>query len=182
MNNTAMHAPLTLTIIATGGTIAKTYANNGIINQSLVIDQILAHLRLPDLTIRFVDLLRIDSLDMNEAHRASIVKEALHAHQQGHAVIITHGTDTMVETGLALKKAFDETPGRQNDRPLLLTGAMLPFVMQGSDAVQNLTEALLAARILPAGVYIVLHNRILPLPWVRKNHQRGTFEMTSPSI
>lgn len=177
-----MNTPFLLTLIATGGTIAKTYANNGISNQQMMIDQIIAPLRTPDLSIRYVDLMKIDSLDMTDMHRAQIAKEALHASDMGHAVIITHGTDTMVETGTYLHNLYN---GKGADKkkhnlpaPIVLTGAMLPYSMIGSDATQNITEALLSVRLLPSAVYIAFHNRVLPLPHVRKNHQRGTFEAT----
>lgn len=169
--------PLTITLIATGGTIAKTYHNNGIANQSLMIDQMIAKLRLPDLTFRLVDLLRIDSLDMTDAHREKITQESLYASNLGHAVVITHGTDTMAETGRVIYDAYRQQSSAM-PHPVVLTGAMLPYVMEGSDALQNLTEAFLATRVMPAGVYVALHNTILPLPHVRKNHQRGTFEST----
>jgi L-asparaginase len=167
-----MHT-LTVTLIATGGTIAKSYHNNGIANVSLMIDKMVSALRLPDLTLRFVDLMRIDSLEMNDSHRASIADEAIAASLEGQAVIITHGTDTLLDTGKMLHQRYCDVP---MPHPVVLTGAMLPYVMQGSDALQNLTEALLAVRILPPAVYVALHNRILPLPRVQKNHQRGTFE------
>ena len=62
---------------------------------------------------------------------------------KGHPIVITHGTDTMVETGLYLQKAF---PALQI--PVVLTGAMTPLGFEGSDGLQNLTESLLAAQLL----------------------------------
>ena len=58
--------------------------------------------------------------------------------------------------------------------PIVLTGAMQPFAMRVSDAVQNVTEALVAARLLTGGVYAVMHNRVLPFPGVTKDRQART--------
>ncbi len=59
--------------------------------------------------------------------------------------------------------------------PIVLTGAMRPFEMKSSDALQNLTEAIFAAGVLPPGVYCVAHGRALAFPGVRKDVERGTF-------
>ena len=64
--------------------------------------------------------------------------------------------------------------------PIVLTGAMRPYVMRNTDALQNLTEALLAVQILPPGVYVAMHNRVLRFPGVRKDRARGTFEGGTP--
>ena len=85
-------------------------------------------------------------------------------------IIITHGTDTMVETGLLLKTSV------ANLRvPIVLTGAMTPLGFEGSDGLQNLTESLLAARTLPPGVYVVMHNQVFPVDQVRKDREKARF-------
>ena len=63
--------------------------------------------------------------------------------------------------------------------PIVLTGAIRPFEMKRSDALQNLTEALFAAAVLGPGVYVVAHGRALPFPGVRKDHGTGTFVASS---
>jgi L-asparaginase len=85
-------------------------------------------------------------------------------------IVITHGTDTMVETGLLLQKSL---PGLQI--PVVLTGAMTPLGFEASDGLQNLTESLLAARVLPAGVYVVMHNQVFPVDRVRKDREASRF-------
>ncbi len=57
----------------------------------------------------------------------------------------------------------------------MLTGAMRPFEMKQSDALQNLTEAIFATEVLPPGIYCVAHGRVLRFPGVRKDPERGTF-------
>jgi len=85
-------------------------------------------------------------------------------------VVITHGTDTMVETGLVLKKNLTELTA-----PIIMTGAMTPLGFEGSDGLQNLTESLLAARILGPGVWLVMHNQVFPIDGVRKDKTHARF-------
>jgi L-asparaginase len=85
-------------------------------------------------------------------------------------ILITHGTDTMVETGLYLQRALPKL-----GIPIVLTGAMAPLGFEGSDALQNLTESLLALRILSPGIYVVSHNQVFPIANVRKDRALGRF-------
>ncbi len=85
-------------------------------------------------------------------------------------IVITHGTDTMVETGLLLQKNLPELR-----YPIVLTGAMTPLGFEASDGLQNLTESLLAARVLPPGVYVVMHNQVFPVDRVRKDRELARF-------
>ena len=85
-------------------------------------------------------------------------------------VVISHGTDTMVQTGLYLEAHLNALAV-----PIILTGAMTPLGFEGTDGLQNLTESLLAARLLPPGIYVVMHNEIFPITHVRKDRERGRF-------
>ena len=85
-------------------------------------------------------------------------------------VIVTHGTDTMVETGRLLKQKLT-TPAH----PVILTGAMSPLGFEHSDGLQNLTESLLATRILGPGVWIVIHNEVHDVDRVRKDRPNARF-------
>jgi L-asparaginase len=85
-------------------------------------------------------------------------------------IVITHGTDTMVETGMFLQSQLPGLPV-----PVVLTGAMSPLGFERSDGLQNLTESLMAARILPPGVYVVMHNQVFPVDKTRKDRERATF-------
>ncbi len=87
-------------------------------------------------------------------------------------MVITHGTDTMVETGLLLKRELADLKF-----PIVMTGAMTPLGFEGSDGLQNLTESLLAVRILPPGVWLVIHNQVFPIDRVRKDREKAQFLM-----
>jgi L-asparaginase len=76
----------------------------------------------------------------------------------------------MAETGVYLQRAFPTLAV-----PIILTGAMRPLGFEHSDGLQNLTESLLAARLLPPGVYIVLHGQVFPAESAVKDRDAGTF-------
>ncbi|HZU26152.1 MAG TPA: asparaginase [Bryobacteraceae bacterium] len=161
-----------LYLISTGGTIEKVYSEQrgSVENVDAKLDRYLARLRLPDLDIELTHLMNKDSLEMTDDDRLrvlEVVREKLH-----HAapVVITHGTDTMVETGLVLQRNLPEL-----SVPVVMTGAMTPLGFEGSDGLQNLTESLLAARILKPGVYVVMHNQVFPVDRVRKDRDLARF-------
>jgi len=161
-----------LTILTTGGTIDKTYdeLQGSLRNQNSILDVILDELRTPDLFIRHVDVMHKDSLDMTAEDRKIIAKAVRDAVKSSDAVIILHGTDTLEETGELLCREIGGL-----EVPVILTGAMRPYEFRDTDAVQNVTEALLAARLLEGGVYVVMHNRVLRFPGVTKDRQALTF-------
>jgi L-asparaginase len=111
-----------------------------------------------------------DSLEMTEQDRVLILGMVRAILKENAPIVITHGTDTMVETGLYLQRALPKL-----SVPIVLTGAMTPLGFEGSDGLQNLTESLLAVQLLPPGVYLVMHNRIYPAHKVRKDHSLGRF-------
>jgi L-asparaginase len=111
-----------------------------------------------------------DSLEMTDADRSAILKLSEQAVSQQSPVVITHGTDTMVQTGLYLKQALTELKV-----PVVLTGAMTPLGFEGSDGLQNLTESLFAVRILSPGIYVVMHNQAFPIDRVRKERETSRF-------
>jgi len=88
-------------------------------------------------------------------------------------IVITHGTDTMVETGLFLKQHIADPPV-----PIVFTGAMTPLGFERSDGLQNLTESLLAARLLPPGIWLAMHNQVFPIDRVRKDRETSRFVST----
>jgi len=91
----------------------------------------------------------------------------------GAPIVISHGTDTMVETGRCLEKSLPDLKV-----PIVLTGAMMPLGFEGSDGLQNLTESLLAARLVAPGVYIVMHGQVFPVSHARKDKDKATFVRT----
>lgn len=161
-----------VTILTTGGTIDKTYDEHAgsLRNERTVLDTILKSLRLPDLFIRHVPVMSKDSLEMVDADRERILREVLTAIPSSDAIIVVHGTDTLSKTG-------DYLYAHQNEPeiPIILTGAMRPYEFRDSDAQQNITEALFAARIASPGIYAVMHNRLLPFPGVVKDRTSLTF-------
>lgn len=158
-------------IISTGGTIEKTYQpDSGVLaNEMSVLDHMLAQLRTPDLDVSRVLLMNKDSLDMTPADHELI---AATAHDHAHSVdgiVVVHGTDRMAESG-------EMTHSMGNPAaPIVFTGAMRPYELRNTDALQNLVEALLAVRLVEPAVYVAMHNRVLRFPGVMKDREAGTF-------
>ena len=115
-------------------------------------------------------LMMVDSLDMTEADRALIARACTDAAER--RIVITHGTDTMVDTAAVLAR---EVTGRT----IVLTGAMIPFAFGSSDGLFNLGGALTAVQTLPEGVWVAMNGRIFPWDDVRKNRDTGVFETRS---
>ena len=157
-------------VITTGGTIEKIYSEQrgSVENLESKIETYLGRLRLPDTHIDTVRLMNKESLEMTEADRA-LVLEAVRARLDA-PIVITHGTDTMVETGVYLKRALGELKF-----PIVMTGAMTPLGFESSDGLQNLTESLFAARVLAPGIYVVIHNQAFPVDRVRKDKDHARF-------
>ncbi len=167
---------MTIYLITTGGTIEKAYSEQSgtVLNRTSKIGQYLKVLRLPDCDVRVIPLMNKDSLEMTERDRNWLVSEMALLLPHESPVVITHGTDTMVETGLYIRRAFPDL-----DVPIILTGAMTPLGFEGSDGLQNLTESLLAAQLLGPGVFVVIHGQIFPVDGVRKDKESATFVATA---
>lgn len=168
---TTQHQPEVtgLRLLVTGGTIDKVYhAEEGRLGFERT--QLLAMLRqarvaLPERCIETV-LLK-DSLDMDEADREVISAACRQAQED--RILITHGTDTMVLTAEYLARTV-------TGRTLVLTGAMVPYAVQHSDALFNFGFAFAAAQLLPAGVYVAMNGQVFPWNDVTKNRAAGWFE------
>jgi L-asparaginase len=156
-------------IITTGGTIDKVYfdAKGGYEVGPPMVEQILNRAR-ASVPITVTQLLRKDSLEMTDADRGAI-GEAV-ARSKSTRIIVTHGTDTMVETALAL--------GRVTDKTVVLTGALEPGRFTDSDAPFNLGMAMAAVQTLASGVYIVANGQVFDPTRVRKNLELNRFEST----
>ena len=161
-----------LTILTTGGTIDKTYDEfqGTLRNSHTVLDVILDSLRIPDLFIRHIEIMHKDSLDMTEEDREIITKAVCDAAPTSDGVVVLHGTDTLSETGEQLCRECVDL-----EIPVILTGAMRPYEFRDTDAMQNVTEALLAVRMLDRGIHVAMHNRVLSFPGVIKDRQSLTF-------
>jgi L-asparaginase len=158
-------------LITTGGTIEKIYSEQSgqVRNVSAKIDRYLQSLRLPDTRVEVTPLMNKDSLEMTDADR-ELVLAVVKVKIAEAPVVITHGTDTMVETGRLLKA---QLPGQRF--PVVLTGAMTPLGFERSDGLQNLTESLFAARVLSPGVWIVIHNQVFDVDRARKDRENARF-------
>src|SRR5580692_8616970 len=160
-------------LLSTGGTIEKVYSEQSgtVENRAAKLDRYLRALRLPDADIQTVHLMNKDSLEMTDADRAEVRDRIGELLQESAPIVISHGTDTMVETGLFLEAAFAGLKV-----PIILTGAMTPLGFEGSDGLQNLTESLLAARLLSPGVFVVMHGQVVPVSKARNNQSQPTAE------
>ena len=160
-------------LITTGGTIEKVYSEQlgAVLNTENKIERYLGQLRLPGCDIRVVPLMNKDSLEMTAQDRRRLAAELATLLPNEHPVVIIHGTDTMVETALYIQKTFEH----QLKVPVIFTGAMTPLGFEGSDGLQNLTESLLAAKLLRPGVFIVFHGRVHRAHRVRKDRDLATF-------
>ncbi len=156
-----------ISIITVGGTIDKVYFDAK--SQYEVgppnIEKVLSELTL-SISYTIHPLMRKDSLDLTDDDRALIA--ATVAADSGKRILITHGTDTMVQTALQLHRILGKT--------IVLTGALEPALFKTSDAVFNIGCALGAVQSLPPGVYIAMNGKIFSADKVRKNLQKNRFE------
>jgi L-asparaginase len=161
-----------IALISTGGTIEKTYDElSGLLaNQVSVLDVMLGSLELRGVEVQRVQLMNKDSLKMTADDHTLIAETAGSMAGVTDGVVIVHGTDRLAETGERIV-ALVGTPRKA----VVLTGAMRPYELRATDALQNLTEALLAVQLLAPGVYACMHNQVLQFPGVVKDRQLGTF-------
>jgi len=156
-----------IVFITTGGTIDKIYFDRK--NQFEVGDpRITEVLREANVTLdhEVVPLMRKDSLDLTDTDRR-LVLETVRKHP-AHRFVVTHGTDTMIQTGKILREALGKT--------VVLTGAMQPARFRFTDAVFNIATAVAAVQLLPQGVYIAMNGRIFAPERARKNVEMNRFE------
>lgn len=171
-----------ITLISTGGTIEKTYDEQAgtLANRASIVQEMLRLLRLEDTSINTMQLMSKDSLEMNDNDRKRIAGavELIIGSKDSPTdccgIVILHGTDTLCETGEFLCEKLPDL-----HVPVILTGAMRPFEMKRSDALQNLTESLFAASTFETGIWVAAHGRALRFPGPIKDRSRGTFVMGS---
>jgi L-asparaginase len=162
---------MSIQIVTTGGTIEKVYSEQSgqVENVVAKIDRYLQLLRLPDTQVEVTPLMNKDSLEMTDEDR-ELILSVVGAKANDGPVVITHGTDTMVQTGRLLKARLPELRF-----PVILTGAMTPLGFERSDGLQNLTESLFGARVLQPGVWIVIHSQVFDVDHVRKDRENARF-------
>ena len=161
-----------IALISTGGTIEKTYDElSGVLaNQVSVLDVMLASLELRGVEVQRVQLMNKDSLDMTADDHTLIAETAASRARECAGVVVVHGTDRLAVSGHRVVEIAG-TPAA----PIVFTGAMRPYELRSTDALQNLTEALLAVQLVPPGVYVAMHNQLLRFPGVVKDRGLGTF-------
>jgi L-asparaginase len=157
-----------IAILVTGGTFDKEYnelAGTLAFKETHVPEMLRLGRCRVEVAVR--QLMMIDSLEMTDADRRSIAGACLASPEP--RIVVTHGTDTMVETAQML--AAHAMP-----KTIVLTGAMVPYAFGSSDGLFNLGSALSFAQTLPAGVYIAMNGRAFASNDVRKNRESGIFE------
>ncbi len=161
-----------LTLLVTGGTLDKDYQTT---TGALVFSEthLPAMLRQANTTLAIETrvLMLKDSLEMTDLDRDEIAQACQDANTE--SIVITHGTDTMVDTALALSENANLC-----NKTIVLTGAMRPFRLGESDACFNLGAALTAAQLAQNGVYIAMNGELFEACRVMKNRQKGVFELT----
>ena len=162
---------MSIRIFITGGTFDKEY--NELTGQLYFKDSHLPEMlelgrNLVPVEIR--TLMMVDSLEMTDDDRELIAEHCGKSPED--KIIITHGTDTMVETASALATT---TPALAN-KTIVLTGAMVPYAFGSSDGLFNLGSALSFVQTLPAGVYIAMNGRHFRWDQVQKHRATGVFE------
>ena len=160
-------------ILVTGGTFDKEYDElQGVLYfLHSHVEEMLRRGRC-HLDVAVEELMMIDSLDMTPSHRAAIVNACRTCAES--QIVITHGTDTMVETAHALAA---DVPGKT----IVLTGAMIPYAFGSSDGLFNLGSALSFVQTLVPGVYVAMNGRCFAWNNVRKNRTVGVFEAIAES-
>lgn len=159
---------MAIKLFVTGGTFDKDY--NEITGELFFKDTHLRemlNLARCRLDVHIRTIMMIDSLDMTEGDRMLIVENCCKAKED--QIVITHGTDTMVETATLLAEKI-------KDKTVVLTGAMIPFAFGSSDGLFNLGSALSFVQVLLPGIYIAMNGKYFSWDNVRKNRDLGRFE------
>jgi len=161
---------MTVKILTTGGTIDKQYSTqeSTFVIANPAVETMLHEANLA-VDFEIEPLLQKDSLDLTDDDRRLIAERVVtdrHRH-----IVITHGTDTMIDTARAIPNCCDKT--------VVLTGAMQPAICQRSDAPFNVGAAFLAAQILPPGVYVAMNGQVFDPHRAAKNTALDRFEPAS---
>ena len=159
---------MSIRVFVTGGTFDKKYdeLRATLDFQDTHVPEML-RLGRCELDVSIRTLMMVDSLDMSDSDRSSIVDNCRRADET--QIVVTHGTDTMVETARAIAE-------KVKDKTIVLTGAMVPYAFGSSDGLFNLGSALSFVQVLPPGVYIAMNGKYFSWDNVRKNRDVGAFE------
>jgi L-asparaginase len=159
---------MSIRIIVTGGTFDKEYdeIRGTLYFRDTHLPEML-RLGRSRLDVSVRTAMMIDSLEMTDGDRAMIVEQCRRCEET--RVVVTHGTDTMVQTAASLASGIE-------GKTIVLTGALIPYAFGSSDGLFNLGSALSFVQVLPPGVYIAMNGRWFPWDDVRKNRDSGVFE------
>ncbi len=159
---------MSLRVFVTGGTFDKEYDElTGTLHfEATHVEEMLQRGRCM-LDIQVDVLMMMDSLEMKESHRHRIVDACANCAET--QIVITHGTDTMVETASVIAAVV-------TTKTIVLTGAMVPYAFGSSDGLFNLGSAVSFVQTLAPGVYIAMNGRCFRWDDVRKNRDVGVFE------
>jgi L-asparaginase len=154
--------------LITGGTFDKEYdeiTGNLYFKDTHVAEMLkLGRCRVP---VEIRTVMMIDSLEMTDEDRQIIVQNCLKVPEK--SIVVTHGTDTMVDTASVLAAAVPQ-------KTIVLTGAMIPYAFGSSDGLFNLGSALSLCQVLAPGVYIAINGQVFDWDKVRKSKKTGVFE------
>lgn len=155
-------------LFITGGTFDKEYneLNGKLFFEDTHLPEML-ELGRCKLDVKIRTLMMIDSLEMSNDDRDIIAHNCIQCEED--KIVITHGTDTMVETANVLAEKI-------TGKTIILTGAMIPYKFGSSDGLFNLGSALAFVQTLPAGIYISMNGKYFHWDNVKKNKELGLFE------
>lgn len=155
-------------IFVTGGTFDKEYnEQNGMLFFRKTHLPEMLELGRCGQKVQIRTLMMIDSLEMTDAHRQTILESCKNSRNR--QIIITHGTDTLEITARILGQAI-------RDKTIVLTGAMIPYKFGSSDGLFNLGSALAFVQSMPCGVYAAMNGYCFSWERVRKNRKKGRFD------
>ncbi|MCK9407776.1 MAG: asparaginase domain-containing protein [Bacteriovoracaceae bacterium] len=159
---------MAIKIFVTGGTFDKEYneLNGTLFFKDTHLTEMLS-LGRSRIDVHIETLMMIDSLEMTDEHRETIAHHCAKTTEE--KIVVTHGTDTMVETACYLA-------ARIQNKTIVLTGAMVPYKFGSSDGLFNLGSALAFVQTLPIGVYVSMNGQYFLWNNVRKNKAIGEFE------
>ena len=159
---------MSIRVLVTGGTFDKEYDElSGKLDFGSTHVPEMLRLGRCLLDVAVETLLMIDSLEMTETDRGRVVERCVECAET--QIIVTHGTDTMVDTAAAIARVV-------RGKTVVLTGAMVPYAFGSSDGLFNLGSALSFVQVLPPGVYVAMNGRWFDWNAVRKDRARGVFE------
>jgi len=159
---------MSIKILITGGTFDKEYheLDGSLFFRKSHLNEML-NLGRNKVPVKTETLMMLDSLDMVKTDRELITQNVIKS--KSDKIIITHGTDTMVETSKVIAKSV-------KNKTVVLVGAMRPFAFGSSDGLFNLGAAIAYVQTLPHGVYICMNGQYFDYNNCRKNKKRGEFE------